>query len=113
MKTITIDGEKFVKLSDVPKMKPLEGDASNPYLIVGNDYFIQTVTHYYTGRLVWIGHQEIAVEQAAWIADTGRFHQFMSGEMANEVELYGNGTLLISRGSIVSMIKRKLIFESK
>jgi hypothetical protein len=40
---------------------------------IGQSYLIRTVTHYYTGRLVAVDGNELLIEEAAWIADTGRF----------------------------------------
>lgn len=39
---------------------------------VGANYLIRTVTMIDTGRLVDVGPQELVLEEAAWIADTGR-----------------------------------------
>jgi len=111
MKTKTIDGEKFVRASDIKKKLP-KGDSSNPYLEVGKEYFVQTVTQYYTGRLLWVGDKEICMEDVAWIADTGRFHKFCQGEMAKEVEPIGV-PVVIGRGAIVSAFEREVILEVK
>ncbi len=72
----------------------------NPYEI-GKNYFIQTVTHYYTGKLIEVLPQEIVLEDAAWIADTGRFSDFIKDGKFNEVEPYPSGKLVIGRGSLV------------
>ena len=104
MKTIIVDGVKYVEES---KIEMLEGDTSNPFLVIGMDYFIRTVTHYFTGRLVWVGDKEIALEDVCWIADTGRFNEFVAGGGGNETEPYKKGAIvLIGRGSIVDMTKR-------
>ncbi len=109
MKTITIDGVEYVKKSDIPKAKvslPV-GDKSNPFFVVGKDYFIRTVTHYFTGRLVWVGDKELVIEDAAWIADTGRFNEFVAGKTVNEVEPFPKGApVVIGRGAIVDMTER-------
>ena len=103
---VNIDGEEYVKKSCV--MEKLEqGDKSNPFMVPGNVYFIRTVTHYYVGELVWIGTQEIVLAKCAWIADTGRFHQFLSGKTVNEVEPYPKEShVIIGRGAIVDMVER-------
>lgn len=53
---------------------------------VGEKCFIRTVTLYYTGKIKKICGQFITLEQAAWIPDTGRFHDFLKEGKANEVE---------------------------
>ena len=67
--------------------------------IIGQAYHIRTVTHFWTGRLVAVYPQELVIEDAAWIADTGRFADFFSGG-PNECEPV-NGPVFIGRGSIV------------
>jgi len=83
------------------------GDASNPFMVLGGYFFIRTVTHYFTGRLVWVGDKEIAISEAAWIADTGRFNEFVAGKTVNEVEPFPVGaTVIVGRGSIIDMVER-------
>lgn len=107
MKTVLIDGDEYVKKSDVTLAEIPKGDQSNPFMIIGNDYFIRTVTHYFTGRLVWVGDKEIVLEKVAWIADTGRFNEFVVGKTVNEVEPFpSDSTVIIGRGSIIDMTER-------
>lgn len=75
---------------------------------VGKPYFIQTVTHYYTGRLIGKTATELVLEDAAWIADTGRFTQAMeSPDNFSEVEVYPDGRqVIIGRGSIISAVQQ-------
>lgn len=103
MKTLNVDGVEYVKKSDVLP----DGDKSNPFMVVGKEYFIRTVTHYFTGSLVWVGEKEIVLENVAWIADTGRFNEFVAGKIVNEVEPFPiESTVIIGRGSIIDMTKR-------
>lgn len=109
MKKIKIDNETYVRESDIPKgrVKMPEGDKSNPFMEPGKDYFIRTVTHYFTGRLIWVGAQEIVLEDCAWIADTGRFNEFLVGKTVNEVEPFPVGSrVIIGRNSIIDMTER-------
>jgi hypothetical protein len=50
----------------------IESEAKHPFNI-GANYFIRTVTHYHTGRLVEVTENELVLEDAAWIANSGRF----------------------------------------
>jgi len=69
---------------------------------VGRAYFIRTVTHYITGRLVGLGKEELILSQAAWIADTGRYSTALTSGVLNEVEPYpANALVLVGRGAIV------------
>lgn len=119
MKEVKIDGEVFVRKADIKnkvvKVVPT-GDKSNPFMEVGKDYFIRTVTHYFTGRLIWVGEKELVFEDVAWIADTGRFNEFVSGKMANEAEPFQKGaSVIIGRGALIDMTERigGLILEVK
>lgn len=53
---------------------------------VGEKVFIRTVTLYYTGEITAITGNWITLSTAAWIADTGRFHQFLTEGKCNEYE---------------------------
>ena len=83
-------------------------DDAHPYEI-GEGYFIRTVTHHLTGRLVKVTQQELVIEHAAWIADDGRFMQALETGDFKEVEPYPDGPVIIGRGSIVDA--RKVQFE--
>lgn len=48
--------------------------------------FIKTVTMFYVGRLASENENFIFLEEAAWIADTGRFYNFLKDGKVNEVE---------------------------
>lgn len=68
---------------------------------IGKPYLIRTVTHYYTGKLVAVTDQELLLEDAAWIADTGRFADAVRGGSFLEVEPFPDGEVIIGRGSII------------
>lgn len=53
---------------------------------IGNAYFIRTVTYFALGKLKAIVGQFLVLEEAAWVADTGRFSDFMAKGIVNEVE---------------------------
>ena len=78
------------------------GSSGSHSMESGKNYFIRTVTFHYTGKLKSITDSDIVLENAAWVADSGRFATALSsGELA-EVEPYP-GNVIISRGSIVDM----------
>ena len=52
----------------------------------GEQVFIRTVTHYYTGRVFFCGKGYVELSHAAWIADTGRFSDFLVNGTPTEVE---------------------------
>jgi len=52
----------------------------------GKCYFFQTVTAYYTGRLIRETASDYFVNEAAWIPDTGRYSDFMRTGIPSECE---------------------------
>ena len=79
-------------------------DNLQPYEI-GKGYFIRTVTHYLTGRVVSVGQQEIVLEDAAWVADTGRYADAIKTAQFREVEPYPSGKLIIGRGAVIDAVR--------
>ena len=74
--------------------------ASGPWEI-GKKYFIRTVTMHLTGELTHVFNQELVFKDAAWIADSGRFHEAIKDpSMCNEVEPFAK-PVIVGRGSIV------------
>lgn len=61
------------------------GQAPLPFK-VGDTMLIRTVTHYFTGRIKEVVGAFLVLEQAAWIADTGRFYNCLKTGALNEVE---------------------------
>lgn len=72
---------------------------------VGKNYLIRTVTMIDTGRLVEVTPQELVLEDAAWIADTGRFAQAIEKADFGEVEPFPTGRVIIGRGSIIDAVQ--------
>ena len=108
---ITVNGKEYAPRDSKAKIEVRvpKGDESNPFMEIGLVYFIRTVTHYFTGRLVWVGQQEIVIGEACWIADTGRFNEFMNDKnKANETEPFPEGSqVIVGRGSIIDMTEYK------
>jgi len=75
-------------------------DSGHPYQI-GKPYFIRTITHYYTGRIVEVTNDEIVVDKAAWIACTKRLADTLKTGKFEEVEPFPDGNLIIGRGTVV------------
>lgn len=62
-----------------------EGQSEMPWS-VGDKVFLRTVTHHLTGRVKKIIGKFLVLEDAAWIADNGRFMNFIQEGKVNEVE---------------------------
>jgi hypothetical protein len=69
-------------------------------LAIGNEVFIRTVTYHYTGRIVALSATDIVLEDAAWIASSGRWHEALSTGVLSEVEPFV-GPVSINRASYV------------
>ena len=54
--------------------------------VIGQAYFFRTVTYHLTGRVKAIVGSFLVIEDAAWIADSGRFTQAINDGKLNEVE---------------------------
>jgi hypothetical protein len=75
--------------------------AAGPYKI-GANYFIRTVTHHLTGKLVEVFCHELVLENAAWIADDGRFTQALESCEFMEVEMFPkHSRVIVGRGSLI------------
>lgn len=80
---------------------------THPY-VIGKNYFIRTVTHHLTGKLVKVTSKELVLLDAAWIADNGRFMNFLQSGTPNEVEPFPDNTeVIVGRGSLVDAIEWK------
>ena len=55
------------------------------------NYFVRTITNFYTGATVRVGKDHVVLGKAAWIADTGRFADAMKTGTFDEVEPYPDG----------------------
>lgn len=84
------------------------GAADNSAWDIGDCYLIRTVTMIDTGRLVGITQHELILEDAAWIADTGRFSDALKSLSFYEVEPFPDGKVIIGRGSIIDAVKIKM-----
>src|SRR5208283_3114499 len=81
-----------------------EGQSAGPW-VIGVNYFIRTVTMALTGRLVAVYPGELVLEDAAWIADTGRFAQAVERAGFSEVEPFPAGKqVIVGRASVIDAV---------
>ncbi len=78
----------------------------HPYKI-GAHYLIRTVTMIDTGRLVEVGPLELVLEDACWIADTGKFSEAIKHSVWSEVEPFPEGRVIIGRSAIIDAVEIK------
>jgi hypothetical protein len=73
---------------------------------LGKNYFIRTVTHHHTGKLVQVTPTELVLENAAWIADDGRLTDALKTGTFNEVEMFPpDAKVIIGRGSLIDAVE--------
>jgi len=107
MNTVTINGEQ-VQVSDelLEKIRNESGKAVVDTLksyddMVGKCWFIRTITYHQVGRISKIIGNMFVMEDASWVADSGRFMNALQDGKLNEVKPVGRS--LISISSIVDM----------
>jgi hypothetical protein len=100
--TLRINEIDYVRKDSLPA--PVEYSRKEGPWEIGQFYYIETVTKYYHGRLVDVTDKELVISEAAWIADTGRFWNFITLKAKpSEVEPFSPGKIvLIGRGALVS-----------
>lgn len=98
--TITVDGVDYVRSDSV--VTASDGDALAH--LVGSPVFLRTVTMHYTGKVVCVTPDTIVLADAAWIADSGRFHDALKDGKLNEVEPFVNN-VCVGRGALVDVTR--------
>ena len=90
-------------LGQVKQIQAMAGNAapqSGPW-IIGEHYVIRTVTMIQTGVLMAVHPQELVLSDAAWIADTGRWNNFLRDpNLAEEVEPF-TAQVIVGRAAII------------
>jgi hypothetical protein len=104
MKTITMSDETYALIKS--QLKETEDfDISGLQDFVGKSFFFRTVTYHLTGRVKKIIGMMLILEDAAWIADSGRFEQAIKEGKLSEVEPVGDAILNLS--TVVDMFPWK------
>lgn len=99
---------KVAKIHDCQVFEPIVGQrvGVSHSFEVGKAYLIRTVTMHYTGRVVAVTDSDVVLEEAAWIADTGRYANSLTDGTLNEVEPYP-GQVAVCRGAMVDFCEWK------
>lgn len=110
--TIKIDEVEYVRKDSLPV--PYSPSEHGPWEI-GKAYFVRTVTMAIHGILLDVTPQELVFTRAAWIADTGRFHQFITGKQsASEVEPFAKDAIVIvGRSAMIDATRREGLSEEQ
>jgi hypothetical protein len=104
---MNIDDLTVKEIKHIQSLLKGSGEVSHPYKI-GRAYFIRTVTHHLTGRLIKVTAKELVLEDAAWIADDGRFCEAIADGVLNEIEPFPDGLdVIVGRGSLIDCVEWK------
>ena len=83
---------------------------------VGKCYLIRTVTLHFVGKIRAITDTDIVLDEASWVADTGRYGEALDKgvEALGESEFSGDGHL-VARGGVIdaALWRHELPQESK
>ena len=100
-RTIEVSEETFEKIKD---QIGVEGvfDIANYDGLIGKSLFFRTVTYHYTGKVSGVVGSFLSLTDAAWIADSGRFEDFIKTGIASEVEPIGE--MLLNINTIIDIL---------
>lgn len=88
MKTIQVSDETYEKIKS-QLLSEEKTDLNSLQDLVGKKFFIRTVTYHLTGKVTKIVGNILCLEDAAFIAESGRFMQAIKDGTLNEVEPVG------------------------
>jgi hypothetical protein len=70
-------------------LSPTKDEENATPFSVGQAWFVRTVTYHCVGRIVKVRGCWLVLDEASWIADSGRFMQAIKAGVLNEVEPVG------------------------
>ena len=102
---MNIDDLTLGQIKEIKNLIGGEVAANKPHpYVIGENYLIRTVTFIQLGKLIAVYDQELVLDQAAWIADTGRFHNALKDgidKLSNaEIEPFLKEAI-VGRGALV------------
>ena len=71
---------------------------------IGKNYVLRTVTMIDLGKLVDVTENELVLENASWIPDTGRWYNFLTDGKLNEVEPFPEGRVIVGRHALIDAL---------
>ena len=103
-----IDKPTIGEVREITALFGNQPKSENPYKI-GANYFIRTVTHHHTGRLVQVTAQELVLEDAAWIPDDGRLSESLKTGQFKEVEMFPSGRVIVGRSAVIDAVEISVV----
>ncbi len=108
-----IDTMTLGELKQIAALFSATGATDASAWAIGKNYLIRTVTMIDTGRLVAVTEHELVLEDAAWIADTGRFAQAVEKAEFGEVEPFPSGRVIVGRGAVIDAVEIAVLPRSQ
>ncbi|MFA6358809.1 MAG: hypothetical protein WCY09_09165 [Candidatus Omnitrophota bacterium] len=114
-KQIEISDEIYEKLKD----QLCEGgeckEISSYEDLVGNKFLFRTVTYHYLGEVKKVVGRFVYLKNASWVADTGRFMDFLKNGLQTNTEIEPMGETFVNMDTVVdfSPWKHKLPTDQK
>ena len=112
MRTLEISEETYEKIRE-QLTEEEKIDISEYEDLVGESYFIRTVTYHLVGKVEKIVGKFLALKDASWVADSGRFMDAIKKGTLNEVEPVGIAFVNIEAITDFFPWKHKLPTEQK
>jgi hypothetical protein len=95
-RTIEVSEETYQKIKEQLGNDSLLLDINCMEDMIGKKIFVRTVTYHLLGRVTKIVGGFVFLEEASWVADSGRFMQFVKDGAVKEVEPIGDWFFNIS-----------------
>lgn len=111
-RTIVISEETYEKLKEQLTNEGYK-EINNLSDMVGKKFFFRTVTYHLTGKVKKVIGSLLELEDAAWIADSGRFSDALKTGKLNEVEPCGSAFININSITDFFPWTHKLPLEQK
>lgn len=105
--TLTADQLACLLQPSAPLSPVLEAGLTGSRLLdpfVGKSIVVRTVTMTLSGRLASHDGTFMALTDAAWIADSGRWADALGSGLYSEVEPFPNGTVLVGLGGVIDVV---------
>ena len=93
-RTLEISEETYIKIKDQLGEESFK-EIQNLSDMAGEKFYFRTVTYHLTGRVKKVIGHILELENAAWIADSGRFMNTIKEGKLNEVEPVGRAYINI------------------
>ena len=93
MEEITLNGIKYVKAKEIKKELHISEPLTEHPFKVGESWFMRGVTYHLVGKVAKLEGKFLVLENASWIADSGRFMNAIKEGKLSEVEPVGDAVI--------------------